>query len=56
MIRPITALVVVAEGCSHLGDPHEGLVVLDALHGVVELPAIAAKVLEARQFPTGRQD
>ena len=56
MMRPVTALVVVAEGCSHLGDPHEGLVVLDALHGVVELPAIAAKVLEARQFPAGRQD
>jgi len=42
---------VVVQGPDHPGVPHEGLVVPDELHGVVELPAVAAVVLEARQVP-----
>ena len=42
---------VVVHGPDHPGVPHEGLVVLDGLHGMVELPAVAAVVLETRQVP-----
>ena len=42
---------VVVHGPDHPGVPHEGLVVPDELHGVVELPAVAAVVLETRQIP-----
>ena len=45
---------VVVHGPDHPGVPHEGLVVPDELHGVVELPAVAAVVLEARQVPARR--
>ena len=37
------------------GVPHERLVVADHLHGVLQLPAVAAQVLEARQVPESEQ-
>ena len=34
-----------------LAVPHERLMMLDVIHGVVELPAAAAEVTEARSLP-----
>jgi len=50
MVEP-HIIPVVVHGSDHPGVPHEGLVVSDELHGVVELPAVAAVVLEAGQVP-----
>ena len=44
-------IVVVVDG--HPGVPHQGLVVSDQLQGVLQLPAVATEVLEARQIPEG---
>jgi len=42
---------VVVQSPSHPGVPHQRLVVSDELHGVLQLPAVAAVVLETRQVP-----
>jgi len=42
---------VVVQGSSHSRVPHQWLVVPDELHGVLQLPAVAAVVFEAGQVP-----
>ena len=46
-------VVPVVEGSDHPSVPHEGLVVPDELHGVLQLPAVATVVLETGQVPAG---
>ena len=51
LVEAYVVVPVVVQVSDHPNVPHEGLVVLDGLHGMVELPAVAAVVLETRQVP-----